>query len=319
MQLALANGSTDRSTVSDLMPATRGNRLLAAGVALAGAGVIAVNPVAPLVPQAGHQPAVELTATTQENLDSLMDLLSGPNPISTAVGELTSYYSGVASNSLEESWAGIEGMWSGIGPIRGLENTLPEIIDFLKEGDVTHAWNLINWDLVFGAQYIFEPLFNHIPRGSTEEIPGILGIGTDMSQVLTNVQDLFDDFSFWKSAAKSVWEPFLGFQFALAENLTNNPDHVAQDPFDALLNGYIVWDEEGGVPRAPWQGLLTENGTFAYLFDKLPEKIAEALTSTIPAADTDVDAGAAVADPNLLDTSDTSLLDLGWLNGLVNE
>lgn len=316
MQLALAAGSTDRDTASDARSTTRANLVVAAGIALAGAGVIAVNPVAPLIPVDGHQPSVQLTATTQENLDALMDLLSGPNPISTAVGELSSYYSQATSDSLQGSLDGIEGMWSGIGPIRGLENTLPEIIEFLQQGDVTHAWNLINWDMVFGAQYIFQPLFNHVVSG--QEVLGVFGIGTDLSQVMTNVQDLFDDFNFWKSAAKSVWEPFLGFQFALAENFTNNPDHVAQDPFDALLNGYVVWDEDGGVPRAPWQGLLTSNGTFAYLFDKLPDLIANALTSTIP--DTDVDPGGALADASLLDAgaSDSSLLDFGWLTDLFN-
>ncbi|MGB3331512.1 MAG: hypothetical protein WBA79_01760 [Mycobacterium sp.] len=313
MQLALAAGSTDSGTASN----ARATGLMAAGIALAGAGVLAVSPVAPLAPVVGHQPAVELTATTSENLDALTELLSGPNPIFTALGELSSYYGQATSGSLQGSLDGIEGMWSGIGPIVGLETNLPLIIDFLKDGDVTHAWNLINWDLVFGAQYIFQPLFNHVVSG--EEVLGVFGIGTDMSQVFTNLQDLFDDFSFWKSAAKSVWEPFLGFQFALAENFTNNPDHAPQDPLDALLNGYVVWDEDGGVPRAPWQGLLTSNGTFAYLFDKLPNLIAAALTSTIPVEpDTDVDAGGALADPNLLDTSDSNLLDAGWLDGLFN-
>ncbi|KAA1431471.1 hypothetical protein [Mycolicibacter arupensis] len=303
MQLALASGSNGPGTVST----TRATGLLAAGVALAGAGLIAV-PTAPMAISASHQAAVELTATTSENLDALAELLSGPNPIFSALGELAGYYGQATSDSLQGSWDGIEGMWSGIGPIRGLENTLPEIIDFLKDGDVTHAWNLINWDMVFGAQYIFQPLFNHPVAG--EEVLGAFGIGTDLSQVWTNVMDIFDDFSFWKSAAKSIWEPFLGFQFALAENFSFNSDHEAQDPFDALLNGYVVWDEDGGVPRAPWQGLLTSNGTFAYLFDKLPEMIGNALTSTIPVPEVDVDPGDAAAS--------ASLLDFGWLDSLFN-
>ncbi len=301
MQLALASGSNDSGTVST----TRATGLLAAGVALAGAGLIAV-PTAPMAISASHHAAVELTATTSENLDALAELLSGPNPIFSALGELAGYYGQATSDSLQGSWDGIEGMWSGIGPIRGLENTLPEIIDFLKEGDVTHAWNLINWDMVFGAQYIFQPLFNHPVAGET--VLGAFGIGTDLSQVWTNVMDIFDDFSFWKSAAKSIWEPFLGFQFALAENFSFNSDHEAQDPFDALLNGYVVWDEDGGVPRAPWQGLLTSNGTFAYLFDKLPEMIGNALTSTIPVPEVDPGDAAASA----------SLLDFGWLDSLFN-
>lgn len=109
MQLALAAGSSDRGTESH----ARTTGLLAAGIALAGAGMLAVSPVAPLAPAVVHQPAVELTATTSENLDYIMDLLNGPNPITTAIGELSSYYGEVAQNSFDGVQAGLEIMWSG--------------------------------------------------------------------------------------------------------------------------------------------------------------------------------------------------------------
>lgn len=306
MQLALAAGSTGRGT-SDFLPNARTNRLLAAGVVLAGAGVIAVNPVAPLVSVASHhQPAVELTATTEENLDYLMGLLSGPNPLSTAINELTGYYSQVASNSFDGMMAGIEGAWSGMGAARGLETILPQIMDYLQQGDFTHAWDLINWDLLFSAQNIFQPLFDHTVRGTGEFVPGVFGLGADMTRVWAEVQDIFGDFNFWKSTAKYLTEPLTGYMFALSENLNGVEGREAQDPIDALLNGYITWNEETGEDTGQWWGLLTPQGTFAYFLDVLPSRIADALTANIP----DVDAGDAVAAASLFD------FDLDWLTGL---
>lgn len=321
MQLALATGPTDRDTAPKFMQATRANLVLAAGVALAGAGVVAVNPVAPALSLDAHQSAVQLAATTSENLDGLMDLLSGPNPISTALGDLVGHYNEVATNSFAGVQNGLEIMWSGGGQVQGLEVILPQVMELLQQGDMTGAWNLINWDWLFNMNNIFQPLFDHTVRGTGEFVPGVFGIGADMTHVWANVQEIFGDFNFWKTSAKYMMEPFTGYMFALSENLTGTPDgidHVAQDPFDALLNGYITWDSETGEDTGQWWGLLTEKGTFSYFLDFLPGKIAEALTSTIPVADVDVDAGGALADANLFAVSDTNLFDLGWLNDLFN-
>jgi len=314
MQLALAAGSTDRGTVPDVSPTTRANRLLAAGVALAGAGVIAVNPVAPLIPMAGHQPAVQLTNTTAENWENLMDLISAnPDPIGKAFGELSDYYGGVAQNSFEESAAGIEGIWSGHGAAKGLETILPLMSEYIQEGDYTNAYNLLNNDMLFDMLNVFQPLFNHVPYQETEEVPGVFGLGADMTRVFANVQDIFGDFSFWKSTAKYLTEPFIGMQFALADNLTDHPGHEAQDPIDALLNGYVPWDVPDGSdsddPHGAFIGLLTERGTLAYLFDTFPQKIADALTQGLPADDVDVPVddggvGDALATDGLFDWAD---------------
>lgn len=314
MQLAFADRSIDRDTASKFMPTARANLVLAAGIALAGAGVMAVNPVAPVLSLDAHQSAVQLTATTSENLDGLMDLLSGPNPISSAVGELFGYYGDVAKNSFEQSMAGIEGIWSGMGGAKGLETVLPQIIDYLQNGDVTNAYNLINNETLFGMLNVFQPLFDHTVRGTGEEVPGVFGIGADMTRVFANVQDVFGDFDFWKSSAKYLTEPLIGFQFAVADNLTDHGDHVAQDPFDALLNGYIPWDVPDGStaedPHAPFIGLISETGTFHYLFEKFPSMIAEALTMNLPVDDVEVPIDPAFADANLFD--------MDWLTGIFS-
>lgn len=313
MQLAFATGSLGRETATEVLPTTRTNRLLAVGVALAGAGVIAVNPVAPLIPVEAHQPAVQLANTTAENWANIMDLMSAPNPISTALGELSSYYGQVAQDSFAGVQEGLETMWSGGGRVIGLENLIPQVTEFLQQGDTLSAWNLINNDILYNMNGIFQPLFDHTVRGTGEFVPGVMGIGADMTQVWTNVQEIFGDFNFWKTSFKYLFEPITGFQFALSENLTGVPDgieHTAQDPFDALLNGYITWDSETGENTGQWWGLLTPQGTFSYFLDYLPGKIADALTSTIPVADTEVDPGSSLADANLFD--------LDWLGGLVN-
>ncbi len=309
MQLAMAAGSTDRGTALN----TRATGLLAAGVALAGAGVIAVNPVAPMISAVAHQPAVELTATTGENLDHIMDLLTGPNPVFTALGELGSYYGETTSNSFEGVMNGLEIMWSGGGQVKGLEVIIPQVMEFLQQGDFTNAWNLINWDMLFNMNNIFQPLFDHTVRGTGEFVPGVMGIGADLTHVWANLQEIFGDFSFWKTSAKYLTEPLIGFMFALSENLTGLPDgveHAVQDPFDALLNGYITWDSDTGEDTGQWWGLLTEQGTLSYFLDFLPGKIADALTSTIPVPEVDVDPGDAAAA--------ASLLDFGWLDSLFN-
>lgn len=320
MQLALADGSTDRGTVSNV----RATGLLAAGIALAGAGMLAVSPVAPLAPVANHfQPAIELTATTGENVDGLMDLLSGPSPVATALGELGSYYGEITSNSFDGVGNGLEIMWSGGGRVIGLENLIPQVTEFLQQGDTLSAWNLINNDVLYNMNGIFQPLFDHTVRGTGEFVPGVFGIGADMTNVWAAVQEVFGDFNFWKTSFKYLFEPITGFQFALSESLTGGPDgaesHVAQDPFDALLNGYQPWDSETGEDiGGRWWGLLTEQGTLSYFLDFLPGKFADALTSTIPVPEVEVpvdpevpadpDAGGALADANLFD--------LDWLNGL---
>ncbi|WP_409428964.1 hypothetical protein [Mycobacterium sp. SMC-11] len=309
MQLAMAAGSTDRGTALN----TRATGLLAAGVALAGAGVIAVNPVAPMISTVAHQPAVALTATTGENLDHIMDLLTGPNPVFTALGELGSYYGETTSNSFEGVMNGLEIMWSGGGQVKGLEVIIPQVMEFLQQGDFTNAWNLINWDMLFNMNNIFQPLFDHTVRGTGEFVPGVMGIGADLTHVWANLQEIFGDFNFWKTSAKYLTEPLIGFMFALSENLTGLPDgveHAVQDPFDALLNGYITWDSDTGEDTGQWWGLLTEQGTLSYFLDFLPGKFADALTSTIPVPEVDVDPGDAAAA--------ASLLDFGWLDSLFN-
>lgn len=320
MKLAYADGSLDRVPASAVRSTHRANIVVAAGIALAGAGVIAVNPIAPVLSLDAHQTEVQLTGTwdtAADNWANLQELFAAnPDPIGHAVGELAAYYGGVASNSFEQSMAGIEGIWSGMGAAKGLETILPLISEYIQQGDFTNAYNLLNWDMLFNMQNIFQPLFDHTVRGTGEFVPGVFGIGADMTRVFANVQDVFGDFDTWKGAAKYFTEPLIGFQFALADNLTDHGDHVAQDPFDALLNGYIPWDVPDGStaedPHAPFVGLLTEDGTLAYLFEKFPSMIAEALTLNLPAPDVDVpvdvDPGDALAGADLFD--------LDWLTGI---
>ncbi|HEU4363214.1 MAG TPA: hypothetical protein VFR27_17150, partial [Mycobacterium sp.] len=185
MQLALAAGSTpDRGTVSAFLPTSRTNLVLAAGVALAAAGVIAVNPVAPMLSLDAQQTAVQLTSTwdtAADNWANLQELIStNPDPIGNALGDLFTSYSTVASDSLENSAAGIEGIWSGLGGAKGLETILPLITQYLQDGNATDAFNLINKDMLFNMQNIFQPLFNHVPHGETEEVAGLFGLGNTM-------------------------------------------------------------------------------------------------------------------------------------------
>lgn len=289
MQLAVAAASINAGSVAGpARPISKISRFLAAGVAVAGLGVVAASPVGSAV-SGLQQRGVALTSvsdTTSANFEQLSELLSAnPNPIAGALGELAEHYGGIASTSIEQSMAGVEGIWSGMGASKGLETIIPLIGDYLKDGNFTSAYNLINNDMLFNMLNVFQPLFDHTVRGTGEEVPGLFGIGASLTHDLGNLQELFGDFNFYKSGAKYLMEPLIGFQFALSDGLTDHGDHVAQDPIDALLNGYVPWAAPDGSeadPHAAFIGLLTENGTLAYLLNGLPTLIADALTQGLP-------------------------------------
>ncbi|MEO6794004.1 MAG: hypothetical protein ABI253_14510 [Mycobacterium sp.] len=314
MQLAHAAGSIDHGTASDFVPTTRTNLVLAAGVALAAAGVIAVNPVAPVLSLDAHQSEVQLTSTTAENLANLQDLMAAnPNPVGTAFGELFTSYSTVASNSVENSMAGIEGIWSGHGAALGLETLLPLVSQYLQDGNATEAFNLINKDMLFNMQNVFQPLFNHVPHGGTEEVAGLFGLSATMMRDMANLQDVFGDYATWKAMAEAMMSPTISAMYAMSDNFTDTGAHTPQDVMDAFLNGYVPWDPQDGsdTVHAPLVGFLTEEGPVDYFSRILPEMIANALTMNLPAGDlVDPDLGGALADPNLFD--------LDWLTGLFS-
>ena len=298
MQLAFADRSIDRDTASKFMPTTRANLVLAAGIALAGAGVIAVNPVAPALSMDAHQSAVQLTATTAENFDTLVDLLSGPSPIGSAIGELFTSYSTVAGSSLEASMAGIQGIWSGHGAALGLENLLPLVSQYLEDGNATEAFNLINKDMLFNMQNVFQPLFDHTPRGETEEVAGIFGLNSAMLRDFANVQDVFGDYNTWKGMAEAMMSPSISAMYALSDQFTDTGAHTPQDVLDAFLNGYVPWDPQDGsdTVHAPLVGFLTEEGPLDYFFRILPEMIANAMTQGLVDDGSVADIAAAGAD-----------------------
>lgn len=312
MQLATTPTAVGDRTESSLS-ATQVGRLLATGVGLAGAGVIAVHQIAPAAP-AVQQHAVHLANTTAENISNLTEALSAnPSPIGAALGELASYYTQTTQDSITGMLQGVEGIWTGMGAAVGLETILPQVTELLQQGDYLGAWDLINWDLLFDMQNVFQPLFDHTVRGTGEFVPGVFGIGADLTRVWANLQDLFGDFGFWKSTAKYLTEPFLGYMFAQSEGLSPVEGHQAQDPMDALLNGYVTWDSETGEPTGQWWGLLTEQGTASYFLDVLPTRIADALTADLPVNEgVDADAGAAAF------TAADGLFDTDWLTGIFS-
>lgn len=281
MQLALAAGSIDRGTASDFLPTTRANLVVAAGVALAAAGVIAVNPIAPVLSLDAHQSSVQLTSTTAENLANLQDLMAAnPDPVGNALGQLFDHYGTIASTSVAESQAGIEGIWSGHGSAVGLEALLPLITQYMQDGNTTEAFNLINKDMLFNMQNVFQPLFDHTPRGETEEVAGLFGLSSTMMHDWANVQAIFGDYTTWKSMAEAMMSPSISAMYALSDNFTDTGDHTPQDVMDAFLNGYVPWDPQDGSDtiHAPLVGFLTEEGPIDYFARILPEMIANAMT-----------------------------------------
>lgn len=300
---------------------------LVAGLAVLGAGVLAVSPLAPAAadvqrlaahlvndsaPVDGEAPTTVDWATVMhnatENLNALQDRFdANPFPDLHAWSDLQSGYGQMVGDEVQESLKGIEGIWSGYGPAVGLENLLPQITEFLQSGDVTSAYSLVNVDMLFDMLNITQPFFNHIPHGTDELIQGASGITGDMLRHLAAVSDVFADYSVWKDLAQAAMSPAIGALFQAMQSttelsnlfaagdttgamtaLTNLPAQVT----DALLNGYSPL---GGLHQDDFVGLLTQGSLLDQLLVIIPGKVAEALDDTAGGTDVVPDADPSAA------------------------
>lgn len=267
-------------------PTVKINRLAAAGVALAGAGVIAANPVVPVAPNS-QQRDVQLTSTwdtASDNIDVLVDAISQPDPLSTTTGDVLQSELQTITNALQESFDGIEGIWSGEGSAEGLENILPQVSELLQDGNVTDAFTLVNTDFLFDLLNVFQPFFAHeTSHGSGVMEDGVFSVFGNLTHDWGDFLDGMADFDLWKHSAKAVMGPFISLMFSISDHLTQPEGVEPQDPMDAFLNGYVPWDapadaDEGEDPHDPLTGLLTDDGPINYFLVDVPQQLADAMT-----------------------------------------
>lgn len=318
MQLALRSaGSCPEPQTESAYSTPRPNKLLLAGVAMVGAGAIAVTPVAPNVSDI-QQRAFELTANAKvtespavvygglfengfENLTALAGALTAnPFPILSQLAENQAGYIG----QITEGFLGVpeayDNFWNGAnGSV-----LLDEARAALQRGEFAEAYDRLNRFNVYSLTVlspIAEWLFSAEP--STRLPEGRIGIPEQIAQNFTDVvATIFDQGGVVNGTTKSFLGPFIGvnFEIALAAEalvaavqdgdaagavnvLVNTPGTV----FNALLNGYVnpaCGDDCAASQYFP--GLINGTGPIVDLFVRLPNAIADALkpnTVTVPA------------------------------------
>jgi hypothetical protein len=233
----------------------RAQRFLVAGVAVLGAGLVAVavHPTTPGMPNVQHR-AVQLTAgeedwsqvlaTTEDNLSALESQAATANSdLSSALGtelsgfetQISNAFTGVESglqNSISGGWYGSDdgyvfGLFPGsvTGP-DGTEtgSTLQEISTALEQGNALNAFSYFDtWSLEtvdHTLKPLLSPLLDETSKGATT-----LGIPSELSQTFTNVLEEFGTYN----EVKALGDALLAPELSVAFGLSNDLDGIATD------------------------------------------------------------------------------------------
>lgn len=304
----------------------RGNRLVAAGVAVLGASVVAVPPGASNLADL-QQRGVALTGsgaewsdvfnTAADNLNDLSDAYT-PAPVLTQIAENWSgHYADEVDSMLQDSADGLQKVIYGDpdDPVRlpGIENMLDSVSNNLENGDVFDAfqdWNIFSLEAM---SFVLKPL------------APLLGIPDEMLQNAASLShELFSGvvedgnsviYDTLKEALKALSSPFISAFYAAGASIDDDADDVFDVParmMDALLNGWTYPGED-----EPFPGLLTEDGTLDFAFVSFPQQVAEILDLNDDAGDGggggDIDAdalGDALNDVEVGSDGDVSASDL---------
>lgn len=229
----------------------RANRLLIAGVALAGAGLIAVNPVAPTLPNVQHR-AVQLTAgeedwaqvlaTAEDNLTTLeSEAATANSDLSSVVGtELSGFETVISSaitgtesglqNSIEGGWWGdddgfVFGLFGGsvTDPDTGVTetgSTLQEITTALGQGNLLSAFSYFDaWELETVDHTLFPLLSPFVTEFNDDTGVTTLSIPDQLLQTFTNEYTSFVSYSDLKALSDALLSPELSVAFGLSADL----------------------------------------------------------------------------------------------------
>lgn len=312
----------------------RATRIAAAGIALAGAGMIAVNPIAPALQNFRHQDVqlvsweslIERTnenlaaLTENSNINTLLDqyasnqsdylqLIIGMEDVPLDHREglsprfVTSGFAGV-NEALDKMINGAEGTVGGDHDrYPGLEQLMSQISEALQNGNTFEAFNHFNIWLLYGLEDIGKAL------GPVLSIPALEAM--NQSSLLNEFIGPLDGWTFIKQASDALMAPTVGAFYQLTENLTAAAGgdiealfNLPSDVLNSYLNGYIV--EETGNH---FTGLLTEGGIYDLITNEWAARAAEALT-----------VGTAHLPVNVADSADAGagLWDGDWLSSLFD-
>ena len=287
----------------------RANRLLIAGIALAGAGLIVVNPVAPTQPNvqhravqltAGEQDLTQVLATAQDNLTTLeSEAATANSDLSSAISTaLTGAETGL-QNSIDGGWFGdddgfVFGLFGGsvTDPDTGVTetgSTLQEITTALDQGNLLNAFSYFDtWSLETVDHTLFPLLSPLVTEFNDDTGVTTLSIPDQLLQTFTNEYTSFVSYSDLKALLNAVSSPELSVAFGLSADLdgiatdvsSGNIDQALTDignlPSDLtgdLLNG---WTDPVAGSEA-FTGLLNGGSLLEELLVTLPEQFVTAL------------------------------------------
>jgi hypothetical protein len=300
----------------------RAHRILIAGVAVLGAGLVAVNPTTPSLPVVAHR-AVQLTAgeqdwtqvltTAEDNLTTLeSEAATANSDLSSAVGtelsgfetQISNAFTGVESglqNAISGGWYGSDdgyvfGLFPGSvsGP-DGIEtgSTLQEISTALDQGNLFDAFSYFDtWSLEAAdhtLRYLVEPFLSVTSHGATTE-----SLAAELLQTFTNVYEEFGTYSELKNLSDALLSPPLGVAFGLTGDFDTIAADLSSGNFDQAVTdiGNLPSDLTGDVLNGfvdpysngePFAGLLASGGVLDELLVTLPTQLATALgESTAP-------------------------------------
>lgn len=304
--------------------ATRLRPYLAAGVALAGATLIAVNPVAPSA-SGLQERAVQLASSAAAGLPDPItewinvieaastnltqignEIAADPAPVLSQIITNQLAFSGALDTNLQSVAGALESFLS-----QGLPPALQAMISSIQAGDISDAVNNFNGAVLLGLLPAVFPLQTIL------QIPG------EMAQNLTNAIDTLPNVGLqlllapvglwlgtsqaWADSTQAVVDAFNAGQTTTAlTDLLNMPATVT----GALLNGY-------STEFADYIGLLSSgespsgSGLLYDLLVQVPQEIAQALgASASTGAAAALDPASMMADlSSLLDPS--ALTDIG--------
>jgi hypothetical protein len=234
--------------------ATYVNRLMIAGVAVAGASLFAMNAPTPAGPQVQHWD-VQLTAgeldwstvisDTEANLADLQtEAAKGSTDLSAALGNvsehfgtqitdaLTGFESGI-QNALYGGWYGSDdgyvfGLFGGTvtGPQGPETNSLIGLLsaDF-QAGHAEQAYSDFNAYTLEVTDHTLNPLLGPLVDETDDSGVTTYSIPVELSQIQTNLLQTFGDYDELKGALQSVLSPEITAQLVLTQDL----DTIAAD------------------------------------------------------------------------------------------
>jgi hypothetical protein len=314
------------------------HRFLVAGVAALGAGIVAITPTTPSLPNVAHR-AVQLTAgeqdwtqvltTAEDNLTNLESEAATANSgLSSAVGaelsgfetQISDAFTGVESglqNAISGGWYGSDdgyvfGLFPGSvsGP-DGIEtgSTLQEISTALDQGNALSAFSYFDtWSLEtvdHTLKPLLSPLIDETSKGVTT-----LGIPAELSQTFTNVLEEFGNYNELKALGDALLAPELSVAFGLSNDLDGiATDLSSGDSTQALtdlsnlssdLTGDLLngWTDPYTGTGEAFTGLLNTGSILEELLVTWPGQLATALGESTAPAAADA---VSTALPDLFD------------------